>query len=139
MKFIALPVKVGDSFLLKDENKIILIDGGMNKKHIVKLLNQEGIHHIDLLVCTHYDADHINGIIGILKSNKFTFKELWLPEILGSISYTLSKKITELFKYLRKNKVIFNDSEYESIFTLQQDYEIIHNSKNNYDTASKIV
>lgn len=104
MKFIALPVNVGDSFLLKNENSIILVDGGMNKQHIVKLLNKESIQHIDLLVCTHYDADHINGIIGILKSNKFTFKELWLPEILGSIGYTLSKNIFKLFGYLRENK-----------------------------------
>jgi len=137
MKFIALPVNVGDSFLLKDEHNIILVDGGMDRQHIVKLLNQEHIKHIDVLVCTHYDADHINGIIGILKSNKFTFKELWLPEILGSIGYTLSKKITELFKYLRNNKVIFDYFEYESIFKLQKEHkayenEIIYNSKSNY-------
>lgn len=94
MKLTALPVNVGDSFLLRDEDKIILVDGGMNKTHILNLLRKEQIpnDHIDLLVCTHYDADHINGIIGILKSQKFTFKEIWLPEILGSIGYTLSKK-----------------------------------------------
>jgi metal-dependent hydrolase (beta-lactamase superfamily II) len=39
MRFIALPVKVGNSFLLKDENNIILVDGGMNQQHIVKLLS----------------------------------------------------------------------------------------------------
>ena len=105
MKFIALPVNVGDSFLLRTEDKVVLVDGGMNKKHILKLLSQEKIsnNHIDLLICTHYDADHINGIIGILKSQKYSFKELWLPEILGSIGYTLSKKIGDLFDDLRNN------------------------------------
>lgn len=135
MKLTALPVNVGDSFLLRDEDKIILVDGGMNKQHILQLLSQEHIpnNHIDLLVCTHYDADHINGIIGILQSNKFTFKELWLPEILGSIGYTLSKKIRELFTDLRENKVPFEleDSDCESIFNPQDDKEIHHNSKEN--------
>ncbi len=106
MKFTALPVNVGDSFLLRTGDKVILVDGGMNKQHILKLLCKEKItkNHIDLLICTHYDADHINGIIGILKSQKFSFNELWLPEILGSIGYTLSKKNCELLRDLRCNK-----------------------------------
>lgn len=135
MKLTALPVNVGDSFLLRDEDKTILVDGGMNKQYIVQLLQQEQIpeNHIDLLVCTHYDADHINGIIGILQSNKFTFKELWLPEILGSIGYTLSKKIIELFKDLRTNEVHFEleTSECESIFKFQEDNETNYGSKEN--------
>ena len=85
MRFRALPVNVGDSFLLDYQNKYILVDGGMNKKHIIDLLKKEKIpkNNLDVLICTHYDADHINGILGILESNKYTFKELWLPEILG--------------------------------------------------------
>lgn len=135
MQLTALPVNVGDSFLLRDENKIILVDGGMNKQHILQLLNQEHIphNHIDLIVCTHYDADHINGIIGILQSNKYTFKELWLPEILGSIGYTLSKKIRELFKDPREAMVYIEseDSGCESIFTLQENNAIDHDPREN--------
>lgn len=131
MTLTALPVNVGDSFILRNEDKIILVDGGMNKQHIVQLLQQEQIpkNHIDLLVCTHYDADHINGIIGILQSNRFTFKELWLPEILGSIGYTLSKKTRELFK----NEIHFEleNSECESIFKFQEDNEIQLDSQEN--------
>lgn len=135
MKLTALPVNVGDSFLLRNRDKVILIDGGMNKQHIVQLLQQERIpkNHIDLLVCTHYDADHINGIIGILQSNKFTFKELWLPEILGSIGYTLSKDIHKLFKDLRSNRVDIKsiDFQCESIFKTKENGEIYHDFKEN--------
>lgn len=135
MKLTALPVNVGDSFLLRDEDKVILVDGGMSEERILQLLNQEHIpdNHIDLLVCTHYDADHINGIIGILKSNKFTFKELWLPEILGSIGYTLSKKIKELFKDLRENElhIELQDSHCKSIFKSHDDNEIHHDAAEN--------
>ncbi|MES0488881.1 MAG: MBL fold metallo-hydrolase [Leptospirales bacterium] len=128
MKFTALPVNVGDSFLIRTENYVVLVDGGMNKQHILKLLRQEKIpnNHIDLLICTHYDADHINGIIGILKSQKYSFKELWLPEILGSIGYTLSKNIGELFgdprnynfsieKYQTNSHSVFDRYESEEI------------------------
>jgi beta-lactamase superfamily II metal-dependent hydrolase len=61
MKFTALPVKVGDAFLLETTEKhTILVDGGMNQSHIIQLLNNPHIknNHITLLVCTHYDADH---------------------------------------------------------------------------------
>jgi len=125
MKFTALPVNVGDSFLLQTENKVILVDGGKNKSHILKLLANEKIknNHIDLLVCTHYDADHINGIIGIIKSKKFTFTEIWLPEILGSIGYTISKKLYPLLKTLRDTN--FNEEiNNEKIESFYSEYEI---------------
>jgi hypothetical protein len=53
-------------------------------------------------VCTHYDADHINGILGILESQNFTFDEIWLPEILGSLSYTLSEDLFGILRRLRE-------------------------------------
>jgi hypothetical protein len=110
MKFVALPVNVGDSFLLTADDKIILVDGGMNKRHILTLLRKQKIpgNHIDLLVCTHYDADHVNGILGILESQKYTFREIWLPEILGSIGYTLSKSVESLFIAIRKHGVAYS-------------------------------
>jgi metallo-beta-lactamase superfamily protein len=114
MKFTALPVKRGDSFYLIDEGKHILVDGGMCQKQIVQLLDNENIpnNHFDVLICTHYDADHLYGIIGILKSQKYTFKELWMPEILGSIGYTISEKKLSILEIFRKeNKQV----EFENI------------------------
>jgi len=95
MHFTVLPVNVGDSFLLRQSGSSILVDGGKNRSHIVKLLTQElgPTRHVNVLICTHYDADHVNGILSILRSQKFTFDEIWLPEILGSLSYTISVKL----------------------------------------------
>lgn len=95
MIFKAIPVNVGDCFLLENEGLRILVDGGVGALEAVELLNKESIpdKHIDVLICTHYDSDHINGILGILKSKEYTFKELWLPEILGSIGYSINKNI----------------------------------------------
>jgi hypothetical protein len=104
MKFTALPVTVGDSFLFQMDGITVLVDGGQNKNHIVKLLlSKLPDKHIDILICTHYDADHYNGVMGIIKSNQFTIKEVWLPEIIGNIGYTLKKDIhlaLEAFRHL---------------------------------------
>lgn len=135
MKFTALPVNVGDSFLLQTENKIIIVDGGKNKSHILKLLTDEKIKdkHIDLLICTHYDADHINGIIGIIKSQKFTFTEIWLPEILGSIGYTISKKLSVILEAFRSNSFNdnFNSDDIERYFSEYEIKEILNETKEN--------
>jgi ribonuclease BN (tRNA processing enzyme) len=108
MEFSALPVKKGDAFLLNFKGIFILVDGGVNQEHICSLLSQENIpdKRIHIIICTHYDADHINGILGILKSNKWKFNEIWLPEILGSIGYTISKSHRKWLNALRKFREI---------------------------------
>lgn len=109
MKFTALPVNVGDAFLLRSSYGTALIDGGQNRKHIRTLLQQEALpnNHINLLVCTHYDADHVNGIRGVLESGVYTFDEVWLPDILGSLAYTISENLLGVLCELRK----INDGE----------------------------
>lgn len=116
MIFKALPVNVGDCFLLENEGTRILVDGGVDEYEVVELLNKENIpgQHIDVLICTHYDSDHINGILGILKSKEFTFKELWLPEIIGSIGYSISKNIIEVIEKIRNIDEI-NSEEFKPI------------------------
>jgi len=135
MKFTALQVRTGDSFLLQTDNKVILLDGGANKTHILTLLTNEKIkdNHIDLLICTHYDSDHINGIIGILKSQKFTFTEIWLPEILGSIGYTISKKLYPSLEVLRDNSFNenINNDKIENYYSAYEVKEISKDSKEN--------
>jgi len=135
MKFIALPVKVGDSFYLETSNNRILVDGGQNQQHIIKLLNNEKIpkKHFDVLICTHYDTDHIKGIIGILKSNKYSFKELWLPEIYGSIGYSITKNLYPLLEKLRNSEEVnFNekikDNNIDDLYNLGINKESIPNS-----------
>ena len=61
----------GDAFILhcqKDDNKgVIVIDGGPNRnsQNIVRQLDALGV--IDLMVLTHYDDDHIGGILAYIK------------------------------------------------------------------------
>jgi len=63
-------VKIGDSTLIsfKFKNSIIyiLIDAGNDKNFVKEKLIQMEINHIDILLITHNDKDHCNGVIGIL-------------------------------------------------------------------------
>ncbi|WP_439875419.1 MBL fold metallo-hydrolase [Bacillus mycoides] len=81
MEFIALPVKKGDSFILKNEGKNYVIDGGFSETSIVQMVKTElGNQGIEILVCTHYDEDHLNGVIGLINSD-IDINEIWLPSI----------------------------------------------------------
>lgn len=78
-KFIALPVGRGDAFYLDRGNGTILVDGGMSRSALPDMFRRvTGKDSVDILVCTHNDADHVNGVLGFLES-ELTCGELWLP------------------------------------------------------------
>lgn len=56
----------GDALLLRDGGEVALIDVGREDAPIDNCLDDLGIRHIDLLVLTHFDADHVGGIAGAL-------------------------------------------------------------------------
>src|SRR5690554_3717943 len=86
-------VKDGDSIILQLEKtkkkSLIIIDGGY-KRHYEKLerrvleLLPKYDNKIDLIVCTHYDNDHLEGISLLLdycKQNDVEIEEIWLHKI----------------------------------------------------------
>lgn len=84
--FIAIGVGQGDAFFLKRAGLAVLIDGGRSIQgfptQFQRVTKQD---RVDILVCTHNDADHAYGILGFLSSG-LTCKEVWLP---GSWTYRL--------------------------------------------------
>lgn len=116
MIFSVLPVRVGDSFLVRNGSFTALIDGGMNKTEIIRLLDHKQLNkkHISVLVCTHYDADHINGILGVIQS-RYTFDEIWLPEIYGSLSTTILTNIADLVRYYHQRTAIEDGADHSSL------------------------
>ena len=104
--FTAFPVSAGDAFFLQKGEKNILVDGGKSKDEINTFLVNEGISKIDVVICTHNDEDHANGIIGLLDNNKLNIYELWLPaswtdrllfEDVNKFNIELNNNIDELF------------------------------------------
>lgn len=86
-RFIAIPVGAGDSFFLELHNGLqsepanisILVDGGNSVNNLPKLFcTHTARNGVDILICTHNDADHANGVLGFLQSN-LQCQEVWLP------------------------------------------------------------
>lgn len=78
-RFIALPVGQGDAFFYQDGTRSVLVDGGKSRSAITTQLQAAtSCSSLDVLVCTHNDADHANGVLGVLESG-LECSEVWLP------------------------------------------------------------
>lgn len=78
-KFISLPVSQGDFFYLYRNSKHIVFDAGRYSNVSATLyLTYTGQNVIDYLICSHNDADHAEGVMGLLEG-QLTVKEVWLP------------------------------------------------------------
>jgi competence protein ComEC len=65
-----IDVGQGDSILLITPNGLtMLIDGGERNSGSLDYLRANKIDHINIMVATHPDADHIGGLVDILDSN----------------------------------------------------------------------
>jgi beta-lactamase superfamily II metal-dependent hydrolase len=82
IKLITLTESNADSFLLKfgypTRNRHVLIDGGLkgDGRRAIKLIEEiiEQGDIIDLVILTHVDLDHINGLLALFKSDIITSK-----------------------------------------------------------------
>lgn len=111
MRVTFFDVGEGDSILIKTPlNKYILIDGGgsfLKEKsnpgvRVLNSLKRMGVNDIDLLIFTHEDSDHIEGLFHVVKKEKI--------KILGYPDIELSFYGKELIKNLEKRgveKIVF--------------------------------
>lgn len=78
--FVALPVGQGDAFLVSNTDFFALIDGGRSRPTLPAMLRKylRG-RALDVVACTHNDADHAEGLIGLLASRENAVGEVWLP------------------------------------------------------------
>jgi beta-lactamase superfamily II metal-dependent hydrolase len=127
------PAGYGDCFMVRCADKgnktNILIDGGLSETYLEKGLQKylEDMHNIgeviDLLVVTHIDNDHINGIIKLItdkghssRRDKIQIKEIWfntLSHITNPDRKTLKSHLDkeEIISRLRK-EINFKDQDY---------------------------
>lgn len=56
----------GDAMLVRSAGRIALIDTGPDPEPMSACLADLGIGHLDLLVLTHFDADHVGGVPAVL-------------------------------------------------------------------------
>lgn len=93
----------GDATLIESEDKVVLIDGGDNDndKVVINYLNARNISNIDLLIGTHPHADHIAGLIPVIKN--IGINEILLPKVPDSIVPTTKTYENLLKSILEKN------------------------------------
>lgn len=119
-------VEDGDAILIDlkkgRETAVILIDGGEKRfyqdrvkvrlKEVLKKYQKDGP---DLVVCTHYDSDHIGGIIELVKEYGNKIGRLWIHEHPGDL-----KQQIELGEIL-SNKSFVNEElmDFEAFSTLK--------------------
>ena len=76
-----IDVGQADSILVRNQDKIMLIDAGTNEagEMVVKYLQNLGITKIDYLVGTHPHEDHIGGLDNVI--NNFDIGQIYMPKI----------------------------------------------------------
>lgn len=75
-----LDVGQGDSILIVNQGKSMLIDASTNEmgSRVVKYLNDLGIKRVDYLVGTHPHEDHIGGLDNVI--NNFDIGTIYMPK-----------------------------------------------------------
>lgn len=93
-----LDVGQGLSVLIESNGHYMLYDGGDSDKssYVVSYLQQEGVPSLDYVVASHYDSDHLNGIVGAL--NALPVSNVWGP------NYTTDTRVFESFNSVVSQK-----------------------------------
>ena len=95
-----LDVGQGSSTLVESDGEYMLIDGGDSDKssYLVSYLKKKEITNFKYVIATHYDADHLNGVVGAL--NVFDVENVICPE------YTTTTRVYNSFISIMDKKKI---------------------------------
>lgn len=129
VKITMLNVKDGDAIIIEltkqSKSLVMLVDGGQpvyyRKKLKPKLEQILKIHNKkapDVVVCTHYDSDHIGGLITLIKDYIADIKQVWIhktPDLLASFIENAAIIKEEIFSvafdqhFENSQKIIIHD------------------------------
>lgn len=108
-----IDVGQGDSILINNNGKYMLIDAGNNEdgEKLVKYFKTLGIEEFDYLIATHAHEDHIGGMDDIIKN--FSIKTFYMPDVL-----TTTKTFEEVLDALESKSIAFETPEIDGTFSL---------------------
>lgn len=141
-----LPACHGDAFIIHcykgDEEGYIIVDGGPLKKPIFNpfLKEVENISHIDLIVLTHQDDDHLVGIKEYVKKHKadnpFPVDRMWINSARfidmpsnGNLSAMKANTMVSTLRSLENQKLRWTDkivNHYDTSEIKYADIDIIN-------------
>lgn len=95
-----LDVGQGLSVLVESRGHYMLYDGGDRDKSsfVVSYLKEEKVNSLDYVIASHYDADHLNGVVGAL--NVFPVKQVFSPD------YAADTRVFNSFQSVIETKAI---------------------------------
>ncbi|SMB90819.1 competence protein ComEC [Desulfonispora thiosulfatigenes DSM 11270] len=98
-----LDVGQGDSCVIQtNQNKKIVIDGGPDTTTLFNYLKHIGTNKVDLVVLSHPDSDHINGLFKVLESIKVSTllvpPDAYNNEALQELKNIAKKKETKIIE-----------------------------------------
>ena len=100
-----LPAENGDCILITTDKFNILIDGGMERTYYRSLKDKlEELKQIDLVILTHIDKDHIEGLIELFKDEDIRpkVKKVWFNS-LAKLGELFDDKYEECKEYATDN------------------------------------
>lgn len=116
IKINMLDVKDGDAIFIEltkpeiNKRLVMVIDGGKSDFYITKIkpkfeeiISNNGSHTTIIVVCTHFDSDHIGGLIHLVDEYIDIIDEVWVhktPVILNSYFNSASNILNENTKHI---------------------------------------
>ena len=127
-----LQVKHGDAFVIEcqqgDNKGVIVVDGGPQSTHNVYRRALDKYPAIDLLVLTHYDEDHIGGILSYFRACKSNGRPLKIKEIWANCASSIdfddntdlsvgqAKKLSDmLHEYVERGALVWRNTICEGV------------------------
>lgn len=136
-----LDVGQGSAVLVESNGHFMLIDGGDREasSKVVSYLKKQGVKKLDLVVVSHYDSDHLNGVVGAL--NVFKVGNVIAPD------YTADSRVYQSFVSILKEKnlqrITPEPGEQYKIgkakFTILAPNQKEYSDENNYSVAIRLV
>ncbi len=63
---VACDVGQGDAFVARSDEAVVVIDVGQDPDDVSGCLDRLGVRRVDLLVLSHFHADHVGGLAGVV-------------------------------------------------------------------------
>lgn len=136
-----IDVGQGSATLIESEGHYMLVDGGDSKytSKLISYLQNESVGKLDYVIATHYDADHLNGVIDAL--------DLYSADVVIAPNYKAESKVYQSFISIIDEKNI--DITYpktgtsykigDAEFTILAPNDTHYSDANDYSVAIKLV
>ena len=136
-----IDVGQGSSTLIESDGCYMLVDGGDSKytSKVVSYLNDQSVDKLDYIIATHYDADHLNGVVAALSN--------YDAGVVIAPDYKADSKVYKSFTSLLKEKKIKitypeTGTKYKiggAEFTILAPNDTHYDDANDYSVAIKLV